>query len=137
MSASATAPKIDRISIRQRPRGMPVIRQVWDNLLLLHWPIPAERLRPLIPPRLEIDTWEGSAWVAVTPLVVRGLRPPFLPALPWASRTLEINLRTYVHLNGVPGVWFFSLDASNPLAVWGARLAYSLPYLRAKIRKRE
>jgi uncharacterized protein YqjF (DUF2071 family) len=126
-----------RIAIRQRPSGWPVMRQVWDKLLFLHWPLPAEWLRPLIPLRLELDTWEGAAWISVTPLVVRGLRPPLLPAIPGASRTLEVNLRTYVRLNGVPGVWFFSLDASNPLAVWGARIAYSLPYMHAKIQMRE
>jgi uncharacterized protein YqjF (DUF2071 family) len=137
MPTHASAPEIDRIAIRQRPSGLPVMRQVWDKLLFLHWPVPAERLRPMIPLRLEIDTWEGAAWISVTPLVVRGLRPPFLPAIPWASRTLEVNLRTYVHLDGAPGVWFFSLDASNPLAVWGARIGYSLPYMHAKIQNRE
>jgi uncharacterized protein YqjF (DUF2071 family) len=128
---------IDRLAIRQRPPGWPMMHQTWDKLLFLHWPIPAEHLRPLVPARLQIDTWEGMAWIAITPLVVRGLRPPLLPALPVVSRTLEINVRTYVHLDGVPGVWFFSLDAANPLAVWGARIGFSLPYLRASMRKKE
>jgi uncharacterized protein YqjF (DUF2071 family) len=128
---------IDRLAIRRRPSGLPIMHQTWDKLLFLHWPIPAEQLRPLIPARLQIDTWEGTAWIAITPLVVRGLRPPLLPALLLASRTLEINVRTYVHLNGVPGVWFFSLDAANPLAVWGARIGFSLPYFRASMRKKE
>lgn len=113
------------------------MRQTWDKLLFLHWPMPAEQLRWHVPAPLEIDTYEGTAWVAVTPLVVRGLRPPFLPPAPLVSRTLEINVRTYVHLDGVPGVWFFSLDASNPLAVWGARLGFSLPYFRATMEMSE
>ena len=62
------------------------------------------------------------------------IRPPFFPALPLMSRSHELNLRTYVYLDGVPGVWFFSLDASSPLVVWGARTAFSLPYFRARMR---
>ncbi len=108
------------------------MHQIWDRLLFLHWPMPVEELRPLIPASLEIDTFDGVAWVAVTPLVVRGVRPPRLPALPGFSQTLEINVRTYVHYQGQsPGVWFFSLDASNPLAVWGARWTFALNYLSA------
>jgi uncharacterized protein len=128
---------IDRLSIRGRPPGRPVMHQVWDKLLFLHWPIPAAELRPLIPERLAIDTFDGTAWVGVTPFTMRGLRPPYLPALPLASRSHEINVRTYVHLDGVPGVWFLSLDASNPLAVLGARAGFALPYFQAKMELRE
>ena len=118
---------------RQRPEGWPVMHQTWDKLLFLHWPISVEELRPLIPAKLEIETWDGTAWIGVTPLAIRGIRPPFVPPLPLVSRTLELNVRTYVSLDGVSGVWFFSLDASNPLAVWGARLGFALPYFRASI----
>lgn len=125
---------IDRLGMRQRPAGLPVMLQTWDKLLFLHWPIPASQLRPLVPERLMIDTFEGTAWISVTPLKIRGLRPPFLPPAPLVSQTLEINVRTYVHLDGAPGIWFFSLDASNPLAVWGARISYALPYFRANMK---
>lgn len=128
---------IDRLGMRDRPPGLPIMLQTWDKLLFMHWPIPAALLRPLIPPRLAIDTFEGTAWIAITPLTIRGLRPPFLPPAPLVSQTLEINVRSYVHLDGAPGVWFFSLDASNPLAVWGARLGYALPYFRAAMKWEE
>ena len=108
--------------------------QVWDRLLFLHWPVPPSLLRPLIPPRLAIDTYEGVAWIGVTPFTIPSLRPPGMPRIPVLGQTHEINVRTYVHLDGVPGVWFLSLDASNPLAVYAARLAYALPYFRAAIR---
>lgn len=122
---------IDRVSIRQRPEGTPLMLQTWGKLLFLHWRMPAEALRPLIPAPLEIDTHEGEAWVGVTPFTMWGLRLPGMPALPVVSRTHELNVRTYVHHDGVPGVWFLSLDAMNPLAVWGARFTFHLPYYQA------
>jgi uncharacterized protein YqjF (DUF2071 family) len=108
--------------------------QYWGKLLFLHWPIPAEAIRPLIPARLEIDTFENQAWISLAPFTMWGIRPPFFPPLPLMSRSHELNVRTYVYLDGVPGVWFFSLDASSPLVVWGARTAFSLPYFRARMR---
>jgi uncharacterized protein YqjF (DUF2071 family) len=104
---------IDRLSIRIRPLGWPVMYQTWDKLLFLHWPVAAERLRPLIAPRLSLDTFEGQAWVSVTPFTMRGIRPVLLPSLPVVSQSHELNVRTYVHFDGVPGIWFFSLDASE------------------------
>jgi uncharacterized protein YqjF (DUF2071 family) len=127
---------IDRLSIRTRPPGWPVMYQTWGTLLFLHWPVAAERLRPLLAPRLSLDTFEGQAWVSVTPFTMWGIRPVLFPPLPVVSQSHELNVRTYVHLDGVPGVWFFSLDASNTLAVLGARAALGLPYFRARMRLR-
>ena len=110
--------------------------QTWDTLLFLHWPVAAKRLRPLIAPRLSLDTFEGQAWVSVTLFTMRGIRP-VLPPLPVVSQSHELNVRTYVHFNGVPGIWFFSLDASNTLAVLGARAAVGLPHFRARMKLRE
>jgi uncharacterized protein len=128
---------IDRLSIRTRPPGRPVMYQSWGKLLFMHWPVAEELLRPLIATRLSIDTFEGHAWVGVTPFTMWGIRPAFLPPLPVLSTSHELNVRTYVHLDGVPGVWFLSLDASNALAVWGARSAYFLPYFRARMQLQE
>ena len=99
----------------------------------MHWPVPLRSLRPLIPDPLAIDTFDGVAWVGITPFTTWGLRPVLLPAIPLLSESHEINVRTYVHLDGIPGVWFLSLDANNPLAVWGARLAFHLPYFAARM----
>lgn len=124
---------VDRLSVRARPPGRPVMYQSWGKLLFLHWPLPAELLRPLVPSPLSIDTFDGTAWVGITPFTMWGIRPVFLPPLPVLSKSHELNVRTYVHLDGVPGVWFFSLDASNPIAALGARLTFHLPYFNARM----
>jgi uncharacterized protein YqjF (DUF2071 family) len=109
------------------------MRQFWGKLLFMHWPIEAELLRPLIPKRLTIDTYEGKAWIGVVPFTMWGVRPTFTPPFPGLSAFHELNVRTYVHYDGVPGVWFFSLDANNAPAVWAARNFLALPYFNARI----
>jgi uncharacterized protein YqjF (DUF2071 family) len=124
---------LDRLSVRTRPPGLPIMYQSWGKLLFMHWPVPTESLRPLIPEPLAIDAYDGAAWVGITPFTMWGVRPVFAPALPLLSESHELNVRTYVHLDGVPGVWFFSLDANNPVAALGARLAFHLPYFNARM----
>ena len=130
-----TAPTLaNRLALRERPLGTPLLRQDWGDLLFLHWPVPAELLQPHLPPRLKIDTHDGMAWLAIVPFRMSKVRTRVSPPVPGASEFLELNVRTYVHLDGVPGVWFFSLDATNALAVWVARTVFNLPYLRATMR---
>jgi uncharacterized protein YqjF (DUF2071 family) len=107
--------------------------QSWGKLLFMHWQVPVEALRPLIPDALAIDTFEGKAWVSLTPFTIWGARPIFVPPLPWVSDFHEINVRTYVHIDGVPGVWFFSLDANSLVAVMAARAFFHLPYYSASM----
>ena len=123
----------DRLAARQRPEGLNVMHQDWHKLLFLHWEMRVEDIRHLIPEKLAIDTFDGKAWLTITPLTITNVRPPYLPALPYLSWLFELNVRTYVHLDGVPGVWFFSLDANNKPAVIGARVFFSLPYFNARI----
>lgn len=123
----------DRLSIRERPTGTPLMYQSWGKLLFMHWRIPIEALRKLIPEPLTIDTYDGDAWIGVIPFTIWDARPIFVPPLPWLSDFHEINVRTYVHLNGVPGVWFFSLDANSFVAVMAARTFFRLPYYNARI----
>lgn len=126
---------IDRLSIRSRPPGQPVMHQNWGKLLFMHWRFDAARLRPLIPAGLEIDTFDGSAWIAIVPFTMWDIRafPPYVPAVPGLSAMHELNVRTYVVLNGTPGVWFFSLDCNSAAAVFGARTFYYLPYYNADL----
>jgi uncharacterized protein YqjF (DUF2071 family) len=110
--------------------------QTWYSLLFAHWVVNPEALRPLIPEPLELDLWEGEAWLGVTPFVVAGLRARGTPPLPWLSRFPELNVRTYVDYGGRPGIYFFSLDAARFAAVAAARRAYRLPYFHAKMSAR-
>jgi uncharacterized protein YqjF (DUF2071 family) len=126
---------LDRLAIRERPEGQPVMHQDWGKLLFMHWRMDEKSLRPLIPEHLTIDTFDGSAWIAITPFTMWDIRafPPFLPPVPGLSSMHELNVRTYVHLNNVPGVWFFSLDANSSVAVAAARTFFHLPYFNAEM----
>ncbi len=124
---------VDRLSIRERPRGLPLMRQWWGKLLFMHWPVRAELLRPLVPVPLQLDTFEGRAWVGLVPFTMWGVRPHLLPPFPGLSAFHELNVRTYVHYKGVPGVWFMSMDANSAFSVWGARRFFHLPYFNARM----
>lgn len=113
------------------------MHQSWGKLLFMHWEVPVDSLRPLIPEPLEIDTFKNKAYVAITPFTMWNVRPVFAPAIPYLSAFHELNMRTYVHLGEESGVWFFSLDANSALGVWGARLFYHLPYFYAQIELKE
>jgi uncharacterized protein YqjF (DUF2071 family) len=115
------------------PPGPWVMAQSWHDLLFVHWPVDASVLRPLIPPQLQIDTFEGQSWLAVVPFRMTGVRLHGTPPLPWLSAFPEMNVRTYVTHGEKPGVWFFSLDAGNSLAVAIARAWFHLPYFRARM----
>jgi uncharacterized protein len=107
--------------------------QRWHDLLFAHGPLPPEQIRPLVPPQLELDLYQGKAYVAVAPFHMSGIRSRWLPPLLGLSRFPELNVRTYVNYGGIPGVYFFSLDAANLPAVWGARTGYGLPYFHANM----
>lgn len=119
---------------RPSPRLRTVMRQRWEHLLFLHWPVDAARLQRTLPPGLRADTFEGNGWLGIVPFAMRGVRPAGLPAVGPVSDFLELNVRTYVHdERGVPGVWFYSLDCNQPLAVLIARIFFGLPYRHAKM----
>lgn len=101
----------------------------WHDLLFAHWPVPVNSIRPLIPNSLDVDTFDGSAWVGVVPFHMSGVRPRYLP-IPLAFP--ELNLRTYVKYKGNGGVLFFSLDAASWFAVRAARYL-GLPYFDARM----
>ena len=115
------------------PEGPWAMAMQWHDLLFAHWPVPVEALRQRVPPALDLDTYEGQAWVGVVPFGMSGVRPRRAPPLPWVSAFPELNVRTYVTAGGKPGVFFFSLDAGNPLIVEVARTWYRLPYFRASM----
>jgi uncharacterized protein len=104
-------------------------------MLFAHWPVPQESLRRLVPEPLEIDTFDGAAWVGLIPFTMPRFRVAGL-SVPGMSRFHECNVRTYVRCSGgggCSGVYFFSLDAASRLAVWGARKLWRLNYFLARM----
>lgn len=121
----------------QRPYPLPrrpwVMTQVWNDLLFLHYSIDPHILRAHVPKELEIDTFNGKAWISIIPLRITGSRVRKMPPLPGISTYIELNVRTYVVYKGVPGIYFFSLDANSLANVLGARAASVLPYKLASM----
>lgn len=128
----ATPTRADRLHWRERPRRSAAMRQSWRSLLFAHWRVEPERIQRILPSGLYVDRHEGSAYVGIVPFFMRNIRPWWSPCIPGLSNFLELNVRTYVHdASGKPGVWFLSLDCDQPLAVWGARKFFYLPYRHA------
>jgi uncharacterized protein YqjF (DUF2071 family) len=121
------------------PSGQWIMTQRWNDLLFAHWPIPAEAMEALLPAGLEVDTFDGFAWVGIVPFwmdrVRTRLHGNLTVGFPSTNTFPELNLRTYVRsgLTGKAGVFFFSLDAASPLAVAGARILFHLPYFLARM----
>ena len=132
-------------STAHRPWPLPnapwIMRQTWHDLIFMHWPVPIATMRALVPPQLPLDTYEGQAWVGVVPFRMSGVRPRYTFDVPGLSAFPELNVRTYVTSpdanESKPGVWFFSLEAANPLAVAAARGIFKLPYFNAKMLARD
>ncbi len=128
------------------PTGSWVMRQRWNDLLFAHWPVPAAMLATHLPAGLEVDTFDGSAWLGVIPFWMDQVqqRPRLLGvsatvSVPTVQRFPELNLRTYVRSRrtGKPGIFFFTLECGSPLAVLGARLLFHLPYHWASMQHSE
>ncbi len=123
-----------------RPFGMPsgpwAMTQRWNHLLFAHWRLEPGEIGRLLPDGLIVDTFDGHAWVGVVPFSMDRVRLRGMPAVPGTTTFPELNLRTYVRerSSNLAGVYFFSLDAGNPLAVAAARIAFHLPYYWARMR---
>ena len=121
-----------RLAEREVPAARPVMFQRWEDLLFLHWKFSPPEIQRTLPAGLTVDRFEGDAWLGVVPFFMRAVRPAAVPAVPWFSNFLELNVRTYVvDAQGRPGVWFYSLDCNRRAAVWLARTFFHLPYENA------
>lgn len=110
------------------------MRMNWHDLLFMHWRIEPDILQALLPGSVSVDTFDGSAWLGIVPFRMSDVAPRFVPGIPFISSFPELNVRTYVTVDGKPGVWFFCLEATNPIAVRIARKFFHLPYMDAKIK---
>lgn len=124
---------LDRLAMRARPEGTPVVHQTWQNLLFLHWSLDPATIQSLLPRELEVDTFDDKAWIGITPFTMAKLHMHGVPPIPGLSSFYELNVRTYVHHRGIPGIWFFSLDASKLIPALAARLLFMLPYHKAEV----
>ena len=115
------------------PRTPWLVRMRWHELCFLHWPVDPEAVAPLLPAGIAPDVYDGAAWIGVVPFRMTDVAPRGVPRIRRLSDFGELNVRTYTTLDGKPGVWFFSLDATQPLAVRAARVTFHLPYLDARI----
>jgi uncharacterized protein YqjF (DUF2071 family) len=126
--------------VAHRPWPMPetpwVMTQTWHDLLFAHWPVDARTLRAHVPPAFELDVFDGTGWIGVVPFHMTNVVPRGMPSMPGISEFSELNVRTYVRVDGIPGVYFFSLDAGSALAVRAARWLFNLPYFSAAMRVR-
>jgi uncharacterized protein len=124
--------------VEHRPYPLPggpwIMQQEWRDLLFAHYPIQLAQLQPLVPPQLTLDTYDGTCWVSIVPFMMTNVHPRGLFSLPYLSAFPELNVRTYVTVQGIPGVYFFSLEAGNPIAVSLARNLFYLPYFNARMR---
>ncbi len=111
-----------------QPVRRAVMKQGWYDLAYIHFRYSVEEVARILPDGLEVDVCDGSAWVGLIPFSMRGIGVPGLPAVPYFGSFAEINVRTYVRRNGVPGVWFCSLDINRLLPTIVARTTYTLPY---------
>jgi uncharacterized protein YqjF (DUF2071 family) len=126
---------VQREAERERPSGPVVMHQRWENMLFVHWRWDPVQVQATLPPGLTVDTYHGGAWVGVTPLFMRNVRPKFVPPLAFMSDFLELNVRTYVYdAAGHPGVYFHSLDCDQPLVVETAQRLLHLRYEHAAMR---
>ena len=115
------------------PQGTWIMTQSWHDLLFAHWPVSVRELREKVPPGLELDLFEGHAYVGIVPFHMTNVAPRGVPAVPFVSAFAEMNVRTYVTVGSKPGVYFFSLDANSQMAVTVARTMFRLPYFTASM----
>lgn len=129
------------LETRQRPFPIPdgpwLVTQTWNNLLFSHWPIPSKIIKEHLPSSLEVDLFDGQAWVGIIPFYVNHMRIRGLPSIPYFHAYVELNVRTYVTYKGTPGIYFFSLDANKWMHVIGAKIGAFLPYRYASMDMKE
>lgn len=124
----------DRLAVRERPAGRPVMYQAWSDLTFLHWEVDPAEVQMRLPEGLRVDTFEGKTYVGLVPFTMQGVRPSWSPRVPGLSDFHETNVRVYVvGPDGTPGVWFYSLEAANPVGAWLGRSWFGLPYFWARM----
>ena len=130
MRTASGVPKVHLVShvVCPAPVQHPVMKQQWRDLAYIHWAYEPAVVQALLPEGIDVDTFDGKAWVGLIPFSMRNISFPFIPPVPYFGSFPEVNVRTYVKRNGVPGVWFFSLDVNRLIPAVVARTTYFIPY---------
>ena len=130
MHATTSMRKVHLVShvVCSAPVQHPVMKQQWRDLAYIHWAYEPAVVQALLPEGIDVDTFDGKAWVGLIPFSMRNISFPFIPPVPYFGSFPEVNVRTYVKRNGVPGVWFFSLDVNRLIPAVVARTTYFIPY---------
>lgn len=136
---SAIKEILSKISHRpfEMPKGDWIYYQEWNNAVFLHWEIPFQILRQLVPKPLELDNFEGKYYVSVVVFTMEKIRPKYLPSVSFLSDFEEINVRTYVEKDGKKGVYFLNIEAEKWLSAFVAKSLSGLPYEKSEIHRIE
>lgn len=129
-------PLENRLQLRERPQESVIMYQEWRDLLFLHWEYNVKEIQATLPPGLFVDTFDGKGYLTISPFSMENLSIVNLPSVPGFSHFIEVNARTYVYdYNGIPGIWFYSLDINSLMASNAARLGFFLPYYYTDIKR--
>jgi len=123
--------------IAHRPYELPqetwAYYQEWNHALFLHWKVPFDLLRNIVPKKLKLDSFNGEVYISLVAFTMQKIRPRFLPSLAAISDFAEINLRTYIDIDQKKGVYFLNIEAQKSLSAFIARKLSGLPYEKASM----
>lgn len=109
--------------------------QEWNNVIFMHWKVDEYLLRSFVPKELEIDLFEGEAWVSIVAFTMEKIRPRILPAFPPISNFDEVNIRTYIKKGDKTGVYFLSVEGGKSLSCKLSKALSQLPYRYSKMKR--
>jgi uncharacterized protein YqjF (DUF2071 family) len=114
-----------------------IMTQVLQDIFFMHWQVKPITISSLIPNGLELDLYNGTAWISIVPFRVVHMRLRGCPPIPGLHTYLELNVRTYVSKNGIPGIYFLNVQTNNLPITLGARVITGIPFTRTKMKYRK
>lgn len=117
------------------PEGQWMFYQEWNRAIFLHFEVPYDVLRKLVPEEIELDQLDGKCYVSIVPFTMENIRPRQLPAVSMVSDFDELNVRTYVKVGGKPGVYFLNIEVGKSLSAFVSRTVSGLPYEKAEMKR--
>ena len=115
----------------KRSRCDPLFLADWEQVLMIHFEVERAALQRDVP--FPLDLRDGRAFATLVAFTMRRMRPRWggtfsqLLFSPIATHHF-LNVRTYVEVNGEPGIHFLAEWLSSRLAVALGPNTFSLPY---------